>query len=669
MMIMSLSILLVITIVGFVIAYILLSKKIQERNRYAVFLSKKIAKRDRMYTIYRFLSYQFFTRRTVKKIKIRYDTLFVGDEKKAAIETVKIVLSIFAGCVFVTIFVLVNKVGLYGTALAFLMIYILQNEIVTIFVEKQEWKILMQLERYIADLRRFYFRYNMIEFAIEEANEVAKYEMKLHGEKIYQVITSSEKEEEIILYNDQIKNRFLKILLAICSTTLEFGDKRMANDETVLLYNLKELGKEVSIEKLKIEKRKNVYMGTSFLTIFPIFTIPLIKNWAINNVSELYAWYNGVQGILVLMLLFLTTLIVYQTLNWMKEPVDTDDTEHVLLEKLTKLPYVSFVLDNLEQRNYGKTLQLRDRIKHSGSNLTVKEFFVKQILTGILCFVIGCFITNSIHSSVKELQLYYVDNISISSSVRKEQESEIKELVKIFTSRYCEDKEIIDKKDRIKKEMQVNSKMKNEYIFELLVQEVIERVSMYQEQYVKSYEVFLWFLLGILGYMLPSIALILKEQFIKMQMEDEVIQFQSIIIMLMHFERINTKMILEWMENFSLIFHDSIQTCVSNFSNGEQDALETLKDEEPFDPFVRIIENLEQADRVGIQKAFNEILVDRQNYQEKRKQENEISLKNRGAIAGVIAMLPLVTTILLYLGYPFVIESLKMLQRFTNELQ
>lgn len=660
--------LLVITITSFVFAYVLLVNKIKKRNKNAIFLIKKSVGRDKLYTLYLYLYQNPLTRKQVKKIKSRYDLIYVGDDKKAAKETVKISIILFVSYMLIGIFVLANHVGLYGIALIFLMQFVLSHEIIDSFIEKQDIRLLRYLERYISDLRKYYFRYNMIEIAISEANSVAKNEMRLHGEKIYNILTSDEKDEDILMYNEQIQNRFLRILLAVCSTAIDFGDKKMPNDETVFLFNLKELGKEITIEKLKKQKKRYVYMGTTSLTILPIFSIPFIENWAIGNIENLYTWYHGIAGITVLTMLFILTLSIYNVLKMMRDTADIDDTEHVVLEFLTKVPFLKDTLNNLYQRNYGKTLKLKDMLKHSGSNITTKEFYVKQMLTGIAFMIIGFIVICTAHNSVKNVQLNYVENIStLSSSASDKEDNEIKRLVTKYTYLYKDNRDIRMMRTTLVSEMKKDNKViKNEYIFELLADEITTRIITYQNQYIKSYEVLLIFVFGILGYVVPKIRIFLKEKFVYMQMEDEVIQFQSIILMLIYLDRISAKTVLSWLENFATIFKESIQTCLSDFSAGEMEALERLKDEEPFDPFVRIVENLQQADRVGIKRAFNEIAVDRQNYQEKRKQENEISLQNRGVIASYIALVPVGSVILFYLIVPFITSGLRSLTHFTN---
>ena len=57
-------------------------------------------------------------------------------------------------------------------------------------------------------------------------------------------------------------------------------------------------------------------------------------------------------------------------------------------------------------------------------------------------------------------------------------------------------------------------------------------------------------------------------------MEDEVMQFETIILMLMRIERVNVEIILEWLERYSNIFYEQISKCVNNYESGPWEALE-----------------------------------------------------------------------------------------------
>ena len=116
--------------------------------------------------------------------------------------------------------------------------------------------------------------------------------------------------------------------------------------------------------------------------------------------------------------------------------------------------------------------------------------------------------------------------------------------------------------------------------------------------------------------------------------------------------------VIEWMEEFGVIFKESLTECMNRLNAGDADALDRLIEEEPFEMFDRVIENLKMSDRIGVAKAFNEVDVERANYQDKRRQENEIEITNKGSMAQFLSMIPLGIVILAYLIYPLMTESL-----------
>ena len=67
----------------------------------------------------------------------------------------------------------------------------------------------------------------------------------------------------------------------------------------------------------------------------------------------------------------------------------------------------------------------------------------------------------------------------------------------------------------------------------------------------------------------------------KLEIENEVMQFQTIILMLMKIERVNVEIILEWLERYANIFKDPISKCVNNYESGPWEALQVLKEEFP----------------------------------------------------------------------------------------
>ena len=135
----------------------------------------------------------------------------------------------------------------------------------------------------------------------------------------------------------------------------------------------------------------------------------------------------------------------------------------------------------------------------------------------------------------------------------------------------------------------------------------------------------------------------------KMDMENEVMQFQTIILMLMKIERVNVEMILEWLERYANIFKEPISKCVNNYEAGPWEALEELKNDISFEQLIRIVESLQAAvEQIPIREAFDELDTERAYHQEKRKESNERMIDRKSRIGKIIGFAPMVV---LFVGY------------------
>lgn len=144
---------------------------------------------------------------------------------------------------------------------------------------------------------------------------------------------------------------------------------------------------------------------------------------------------------------------------------------------------------------------------------------------------------------------------------------------------------------------------------------------------------------------------------IKRARMDEVMQFQSVIYMLSPIPQMTSELLLSCLEHFAKIFRSSIAKCIDYISASEEVAFEKLQEEETYEPFQRLIENLKACDRVGVLAAFDELGVERTYFGEERRQKEDIELENKAAVGSFISMIPTFFIVIGYLILPFVMES------------
>ena len=200
------------------------------------------------------------------------------------------------------------------------------------------------------------------------------------------------------------------------------------------------------------------------------------------------------------------------------------------------------------------------------------------------------------------------------------------------------------------------------------VERIREKLDIINSEYMQWFELLLAFVFAIVGYMAPIWILMFQVKMRQLEMEDEVMQFQTIILMLMRIERVNVEIILEWLERYSNIFKAPIAKCVNNYEAGAWEALEQMKDEVSYMPLIRIIESLQAAvEKIPITDAFDELDSERDYYQEKRKESNERLIKRKGMIGKVIGFAPMVCMFVGYLIIPLVFIGLtSMSSSFTS---
>ena len=188
---------------------------------------------------------------------------------------------------------------------------------------------------------------------------------------------------------------------------------------------------------------------------------------------------------------------------------------------------------------------------------------------------------------------------------------------------------------------------------------IYNKLQVVNSEYLKWFEILLACAFAILGYMAQIWILMFQAKMRQLEMEDEVMQFQTIILMLMRIERVNVEIILEWLERYSNIFKSQITRCVNDYEAGAWEALENLKNDISYLPMIRIVESLQAAvEKIPIKDAFDELDSEREYYREKRKESNDRLIKRKGMIGKVIGFAPMVCMFVGYLIIPLVFIGL-----------
>ena len=655
------------------IAYYIMNKKMQkseykkiqnlQRGTKASAFSSEI-----MYQkLYIFFSRVPFIKRYVLKLRRRLEILNIDDEYITRRDVAKILtkaLVILIPLIIITIIVTRSNYLLMFILLIFelFMIDILMEG----SVDKKDNELLTQQLDFFSEIRHAYHEFNMVEEAIYQVSQDDEKEISRQGEKIYEILTSDDPETELEKYYDVAPNNYLKEFAGISYLTKEFGDRKI-DGASLYLKNVDNITQEMQIEILKRDKLNYVFRSLSFISIAPVLLLEPIKSWAVSNFSFVKNWYYGKSGMIVQILILIITFISYILVRKLKDNgsvnMNTQNTENPWQAKLYKNKFAKKIIDLFLPKDgtkeYKKVKQL---LTDAASPLKMEWVYINRIALSIVTFVVSIFVFMYLHQIAIDYEYTQptTDYNLISMSTKDEKKAmELTKQDNVFLDMFR------GKLDTTQQDIE-RALSKSKYYqdstdeeIETAAKRILGKLQVVNSESFQWFELLLAFVFAIIGYMSPIWLLMFQAKMRQLEMEDEVMQFQTIILMLMRIERINVEMMLEWLERYSNIFKSQITRCVNDYESGAWEALENLKNDISYLPLIRIVESMQAAvEKIPIKDAFDELDSEREYYRDKRKESNERLIKRQGMIGKVIGFAPMICLFVGYLIIPLVFIGL-----------
>lgn len=717
--------------------------KLENKKKQEQIGVRKKTRNSRLFKLYSKLSrikiFKSFLRRLVQIYAIRIP----GDYRKAREEAMKSALLMWAASLCVVVFVLFSKTSLYGISCAVLAAYVVCKSSVTSKMEKYDLQIIKELNLFVDDVRHYYYDLRMIPESVKEAMESSKLTlMKQHAQKLYEVLIDDDIITAAKKYNATVPDYYLRMFMAASVLVEIYGDKEVGED---LLYisSLRDLKKDIQIE---LTKRRTITAKFKFLSgiaIIPYFFLGPIEHFCSGMFTSLHDMYGGTFGSIAKALIFIVVCLIYTIVSKLRETVRVEEENIGFYKKIYNFGPVKKIVDQVLNKNWGKSLRLQTLLRKTGNRLTIYTFTAKRLLFFVVAFAAaivflfgvkirnkqvyaeGAITATQASSGASDadcfqilvMTQYYLDkylnvdcrlayNQVSGKAPAQEFDSDVEKYVQSLVSSELATNAIpLDEKSCYEqvepfleefsgtKSPLVNLKgksyeeavssadflvqsgmktFKNLVSFaskpncfekhpdfnEAIAKTVASKVKKVQSQHFTWVDLAVAFLFAVFAYFEPYVMIMISKKSLQMDMEDEVIQFEAIILILMHIERIAQEDVLEWMCMFSRIFKPSLQKCMCNYVLENEEALKQLCIDEPFEPFRRLIEDIEMVDKNGIKVAFNGVAIDRKNYQEDRKSENEIAISNKATFAGSIAFGSMYAVVVGYVAVPFVIASI-----------
>ena len=369
------------------------------------------------------------------------------------------------------------------------------------------------------------------------------------------------------------------------------------------------------------------------------------------------------------------------------DTIDVDDTEHVgsLIKKLaddnrqmivTTRQKMQVMINRRLKEGTKEYRVLKENLKDAASKEKMEWVYVNRLTLCIITFFVSVFLFAQLHKV--EINYIYTDPttefdlVGSMNDKQKRKAMEITESDNQYLDFYRGNTEVQQKDiEKIMKNGRINKdyvEATNEEVA-TAAKRVLDKLHTVNKENLQWFEVLFAMVFAMAAYMAPVWLLKFQAKMRQIEMEDEVMQFQTIILMLMRIERVNVEIILEWLERYANIFREPISKCVNNFESGAWEALEQLKEDVNYPDMIRLIESMQAAvEKIPIADAFDELDTERDYYQARRKESNERLISKKGLIGKVIGFTPMIGLFVCYLVVPLVVIGLSAMKDSFNAM-
>lgn len=617
---------------------------------------------DRVYQTFYIVSLKipvisYYTRKTRLKLEMVNDyTEYEIRRKTGSI----ILLSVIF--VFTALFIFLNVVDdLLMSLIVIILVFIINDVIIDSRVNKVADKIVRQIPEVFTEIRHSFHEHGMVLEAFDECiDELEDKEIMPQVRRIREAMIAENPEVQLEKYYDVAPNRFLKLFAGVSYLTMELGDRKI-DGVSVYLKNLNNILNDAYLDILKRDKINYMFRSLTAIAVAPIFFIDLVQSWAQSNFPALINFYSGSFGFIIKAIILISIFVAYFALKVIKDDSSQIKFDRISTkrwqEKVYKIPVIKQLVNAfMPAENTRSYIKKSQNIKGINAYLTMEWFYVNKFTYAIVTFIVALVIALNMHHI--DVQSVYT-NLSEEFLSLGQLSAEDQEAAETYSAKDAEVvKELKDKGKLSDEDIKASLEKAGQTSTDEDVARIKEKIENVKGAYLKFWEVIIAVGFAWIAFFVPDLMLIIKNKIREMEKEDEIMQFQSIILMLMYIERIDVQTILEWLERYSYAYKEPIATALNNYEAGAVEALEQLKEDVPHKDFKRIVEGLISAvERIPIKDAFDELETERSFYYERRKEANERLIQQKYTYGKALGFAPMIILIAGYFVGPLMIVS------------
>lgn len=573
---------------------------------------------------------------------------------------------LLGGVACIAFTILVSGGNLFFILCGITVAYVIMSAMVNTRLNKSNKRLLEELQLTIDYIRSSYDQNHNLMHALRSAMEEMPPLISLHIARLYDIIRSPHMEEEIDKYIGTEPNRYMNIFLSICSSYKKYGDTKLNDGTYVLMNNLEYLRDSVDAELLSIDKTNAAFSAHEFVAIFPVVLLKPLEKFVGMATEGNSTYFTGITGLVSLLVVFGVAILTHMMVVVLRDGTEELGSEENIWTAIANLPFLHSIIVRVVDKNFTRYDKYNDLQKGVGDRTGTYALLAKQIGFAVVSFVLSITLfTASVISNLSQYKNEWSEDIQMSNLPSEDYTSIMEEIGKEYLNDVRKNRDQYDV-ESLSEMIRKTSVLNSDTYATALATIIINKADKCNNTYFRFIYVLLSSIFAVVAFVIPVLILKFKAKIAEMKKQEEVIMFQTLMLVLMHTKGINIRTILEWMERFSFCFRDTISECRTEVYHGKQKALEDMKNRESFIPFRSFCDSLIAIDSVGVEKAFSSIHASYDYNVKKREQYILENIRKKSSMSNIISMATLWTAIIAYIMIPMSVYAINLFKSFSD---
>ncbi len=568
------------------------------------------------------------------------------------------------------------------TSIIFVILYFIDNLYVTftlIFFSFQvknmtldyligdDTNFLVGIYNYSIELQQAFTLTKDVHLAIAEANSnSSNYNLVKRMEEVDVLLDDAVAIEEFIT---ECPNEYLKLLIINCNLVNEYGDKKDIDGKSVFLENIFYNNQNIETEVFKRRQLQFWLRGMALICILPLLSFSPYDAWVGSKLPMTNIFYKAESGFIVklaITALSITCFYIIKSLENIHGRRNIKGRKFFWEEVFFKVDIIKrFIKMLVPKNNSRKGYKYKLLISQSGDYTKVEYIYLRKVLLALVGFIL----TVCISISVKNITR---------NNILEDQTAEFNSKVIVVENKQEYSKEL---EKKLIKEVDLNNlegtyeNLKQKLIYygvntnvDATVKRIVEKRVALENIGLSWYDILISIIVVAILYNVPEAVLKMKAKMRRYEMQNEVIIFETIILIFMYHENATSELILEYMSKFADIFKIQVDEVLKEIRKSDMEALEMYIQEIKYKPFLSLIRNIIKAENIRVQDAFISLADNRRNYLMNRKEENRRLVYKSVSKSRLISMIPINLVIIAYISVPMLYVAFVQLDNSQNEL-